>query len=50
MSSNGMDVTLRPGSVTYQVIGGVLDFYMFEGPTPSDGARGARRAARCAAR
>jgi alpha-glucosidase len=33
-NSNGMDVNLKPNLVTYQVIGGVLDFYIFVGPTP----------------
>jgi len=30
MNSNGMDVTLKANALTYQVIGGVLDFYFFE--------------------
>ncbi len=29
-----MDVVLNPGVLTYRVIGGVLDFYVFDGPTP----------------
>ncbi|KAI8495115.1 hypothetical protein Bbelb_271010 [Branchiostoma belcheri] len=42
LNSNAMDVTLQPGApdsapiVTYRVIGGVLDFYMFLGPTPEN--------------
>ncbi|KAK7820953.1 hypothetical protein U0070_026011, partial [Myodes glareolus] len=35
LNSNGMDVTFQPTpSVTYRTIGGILDFYMFLGPTP----------------
>ncbi|XP_019644934.1 PREDICTED: sucrase-isomaltase, intestinal-like [Branchiostoma belcheri] len=42
LNSNAMDVTLQPGAadsapiVTYRVIGGVLDFYMFLGPSPEN--------------
>lgn len=31
-----MDILLRDEILTYKVIGGVLDFYIFSGPTPSD--------------
>uniref|UniRef100_A0A674G9J7 alpha-glucosidase n=1 Tax=Taeniopygia guttata TaxID=59729 RepID=A0A674G9J7_TAEGU len=35
LNSNAMDVTFQPTpALTYRTIGGVLDFYMFLGPTP----------------
>ncbi|KAI9142766.1 glycosyl hydrolases family 31-domain-containing protein [Paraphysoderma sedebokerense] len=33
-SSNGMDIVLRDGKLTYKIIGGVLEFYFFMGPSP----------------
>lgn len=34
MNSHGMDIVLTQTQVSYRVIGGVLDFYFFMGPTP----------------
>ncbi|KAK9491660.1 glycosyl hydrolases family 31-domain-containing protein [Lipomyces doorenjongii] len=34
-NSNGMDIALVPGQITYRVLGGVLDFFVFTGPTPA---------------
>ncbi|RGB31468.1 glycosyl hydrolases family 31 protein [Rhizophagus diaphanus] len=38
-NSNGMDIAITPGNpakLNWRVIGGVFDFYIFLGPTPSD--------------
>ncbi|XP_045707250.1 sucrase-isomaltase, intestinal [Phyllostomus hastatus] len=35
LNSNAMDVTFQPTpALTYRIIGGILDFYMFLGPNP----------------
>lgn len=34
MNSNGMDIAITQNKLQYRVIGGVLDFYFFMGPTP----------------
>ncbi|XP_038050832.1 sucrase-isomaltase, intestinal-like [Patiria miniata] len=37
LNSNAMDVSLQPTpALTYRTIGGVLDFYLFFGPTPEN--------------
>ena len=35
-NSNAIDVVLQPGSLTWRVIGGVLDFFVYLGPSPRD--------------
>ncbi|XP_070566660.1 sucrase-isomaltase, intestinal-like isoform X2 [Ptychodera flava] len=37
MNANAMDVILQPApGITFRTIGGILDFYIFLGPTPED--------------
>ncbi|KAJ8925244.1 hypothetical protein NQ315_001431 [Exocentrus adspersus] len=37
LNSNAMDIILQPTpAITFRPVGGILDFYFFMGPTPSD--------------
>jgi alpha-glucosidase (family GH31 glycosyl hydrolase) len=35
-NSNAMDFTLKPFSIIHRTIGGILDLYVFIGPTPKE--------------
>lgn len=39
MNSNGMDVTLQQSSLAFKTTGGIMDLYVFNGPTPEDVSR-----------
>ena len=34
MNSNGMDIVVTKSSISYRMIGGLVDLYFFMGPTP----------------
>ena len=34
MSSNGMDVVITEDTMSFRILGGILDLYIFAGPTP----------------
>ncbi|ESO87857.1 hypothetical protein LOTGIDRAFT_219759 [Lottia gigantea] len=39
LNANAMEIVINPGTpptLTYRTIGGILDFYVFTGPTPND--------------
>lgn len=36
LNSNGMDIYINDGTLEYNLIGGVLDFYFIAGPSPRD--------------
>ncbi|OQR75050.1 lysosomal alpha-glucosidase-like [Tropilaelaps mercedesae] len=37
LSSNALDIILTPGpTITYRPVGGILDFFLFTGPTPAN--------------
>lgn len=36
LNSNAMDVVVQPGALTYRITGGILDFYIFTGPSPEE--------------
>ncbi len=36
LNSNGMDVVLTATSYQWRAVGGILDLYLFAGPTPAD--------------
>ncbi|XP_064651358.1 lysosomal alpha-glucosidase-like isoform X1 [Lineus longissimus] len=36
LNSNAMDIIISGSTITYRTIGGILDFWVFTGPTPDD--------------
>lgn len=39
LNSHGMDVSLSQENISYRILGGNLEFYVFTGPSPMDVCR-----------